>query len=404
MASLDTTSASAVLKTYYSNQRVQQLMYKDAPLYAMLQKVKDFYGSVYPLPMRVTNPQGRSNTFSNAQAQKTPSNYKTFNLTRASDYALASISTEAILASETNPGAFLKLATGEIDGALESLKRSIAWALYGNGSGSLGAVTSISSANPAVIQLTNVEDVVKFEVGQLIQARSGATTRIFATGIAVATVAAVDRDAGTITTNVDNSGNTDTIVATDTLNVVGDYNAKLTGLAGWIPSTAPGATPFFGVDRSIDPTRLGGVRVPSTGKPLDEALIDAARRAGREGANPDHVFTGFSKYSDLEKTLGNRVRYTDIEVAGIGFRAIELPGPQGTIKVIPDRDCPENAMYMLQMDTLALYSLKEPAMIVDLDGNKMLRESSADAFEVRCATYSQLGCDAPGKNLVLTFA
>jgi hypothetical protein len=371
----------------------------------MLEKVKDFYGSVYPLPMRVTNPQGRSNTFSNAQAQKTPSNYKTFNLSRAHDYALASISTEAILASETNAGAFLKLATAEIDGALESLKRSIAWALYGDGSGSLGAVASVSSANPEVITLVNVEDIVKFEVGQTIEARSGATTRVFATATASAVVTGVDRDAGTITLGaVDNSGNTDTIVANDTLNVVGDYNSKLTGLGGWIPSTAPGATPFFGVDRSIDPTRLGGVRVPSTGKPLDEALIDAARRAGREGANPDHVFAGFSKYSDLEKTLGNRVRYTDVDVAGIGFRAIELPGPQGTIKVIPDRDCPENRMYMLQMDTLALYSLKEPVMIVDLDGNKMLRESSADAFEVRCATYSQLGCDAPGKNLVLTFA
>ncbi len=403
MAALDTSSASAVLKTYYSNQRVQQLMYKDAPLYAMLEKVKDFYGSNYPLPMRVTNPQGRSNTFSNAQAQKTPSNFKTFTLTRASDYSLASISTEAILASETNPGAFLKLATAEIDGALESLKRSLAWALYGDGSGALGSIASVSSTNPEVLTLSHVEDVVKFEDGQTIQVRSGATTRLFATGVAQAVVIAVDRDQGLVTVNVDNSGNTDTIVANDTANVVGDYNAKLTGLAGWIPSSAPSATPFFGVDRTIDPTRLAGVRVPSTGKPLDEALIDGARRLGREGGNPDHAFMGFSKYADLEKTLGNRVRYTDIQVAGIAFRAIEVAGPQGTIKVIPDRDCPEDKIYLLQMDTWALYSLKEPVMIVDLDGNKMLRESAADAFEVRCASFSQLGCDRPGSNGVLSF-
>lgn len=404
MAALDVSSASAVLKIYYSNQRVQELMYKDAPLYAMIKKIKDFEGSSYPLPMRVTNPQGRSNTFSNAQAQKVPSNFKTFQLTRASDYSLASISTEAILASESNPGAFLKLATAEIDGALESLKRSLQWALYGDGSGALAAVASVSSANPEVITLSNVEDIVRFEVGQLLEARSGATTRVFATGVSTASVTAVDRDLGTVTVNVDNSGNTDTIVAGDTLNVVGDYNKKLTGLAGWIPATAPGATPFFGVDRSIDVTRLAGVRIASTGKPLDEALIDGARRSGREGGNPDHVFMNFSRYADLEKTLGSKIRYGEIEIGRITFKAIELPGPKGTMKIVADKDCPQDRIYGLQMDTWALYSLKEPVMIVDLDGNKMLREASADAFEVRCASYSQLGCDMPGHNFVLTFS
>lgn len=403
MAALDTSSASAVLKQYYSDQRVIQLTYQNAPLYAMLNKVKDFYGANYPLPMRVTNPQGRSATFNNAQAQKVPSNYKTFTLARVNDYSLASISTEAILASETDPGAFLKLATAEIDGALDSLRRSIAFSLYGDGSGALGTVATISAANPEVIQLAQVEDIVKFEVGQTLQARLGATVRVFATGVAQAQVTDVNRNIGTITLNVDNSGNTSTIVPGDTLNVVGDYNAKLSGLAAWIPPVAPTSTPFFGVDRTIDTTRLAGVIAPSQGKPLDEALIDAARRLGREGGNPDHVFMDFSKYAQLEKTLGAKIRYIDVEVAGISFRGIEVSGPQGTIKCLPDRDCPADKMWMLQMDTWALYSLKEPVMIVDLDGNKMLRESAADAFEVRCAMFAQLGCDHPGANAILTF-
>jgi hypothetical protein len=355
--------------------------------------------------MRVTNPQGRSSTFANAQAQKNPSNYKKFSLTRVKDYSLASIETEAILASETNPGAFLQLATAEIDGAMESLKRAIGWSLYGDGSGALGSVASVSSANPEVITLSNVEDIVKFEVGQTIQARSGGTTRLFATGVASAVITNVDRDNGTITLGaVDNSGNTDTIVANDTLNVVGDYNAKLSGLAAWIPSSAPGATPFFGVDRSIDTTRLGGIRVTSTGKPIEEALVDAARRVGREGlGSPDKVFCGFSKYASLEKSLGSKIRYNDVEVAGINFRGIEVSGPAGTMTVIPDRDCPENRMYMLDMSTWGLYSLKEPIMLLDQDGNKMLRESSADAHEVRVGGYFQLGNTSPGSNAVLVF-
>lgn len=401
MAALDVASATSALKVYYSSQRVTQMMYKDNPLYALLEKVKNLRGTYFPLPMRVTNPQGRSNTFANAQAQKVGSVYKDFHLTRKSDYSLASITTEAILASADDAGAFLRLATGEIDGAMDSLKRSLAWALYGDGSGALAAVTSVTSANPAVIQLTNPEDIVKFEVGQLVEARSGATARVFATSTSTASITAVDRDNGKITVNVDNSGNTDTIVATDTLNVVGDYGAKLTGLGGWIPATSPTSSLFFSVDRSVDPTRLGGVRVTCTGKPQDEAYIDAARRLGREGGSPDYGFCNFSKYASLEKTLGSRIVYSDVEVAGIGFRGIKISGPQRPFTIMPDRDCPDGYSYLLSMDTLALYSAGEPVQLLDLDGNRMLREGAADAYEVRIASYSQLGCTFPGANAVM---
>lgn len=407
MSALDTTSASAILKEYYSKQRVTQLTYKDAPLYAMLSKTKDFEGSSYPLPMRVTNPQGASATFSNAQAQKRPSNYKKFSLTRVKDYSLASIETEAVLASASNPGAFLQLATAEIDGAFDTMRNRLGWALYGDGSGAMGTVgtAGYSSTNPAVVTLSQVEDIVKFEVNQTIEIRSGASVRNLATATTSAIVTAVDRDLGTFTLGaVDNSGNTDTVVAGDTINVVGDYNAKLSGLAAWIPSSTPSATPFFGVDRTQDSTRLAGVRVASTGKPIDEALIDAARRLGREGiGHPDTVMMGFSRYASLEKLLGSKVRYNEVEIAGIAFRAIEISGPSGTIKVFADRDCPENKAYMLEMSSWSLYSLKEPVQLLDQDGNRMLRESTADAMEVRIGGYFNLGCTAPGANAVLNF-
>tara|TARA_R110000868_G_scaffold148576_3_gene370556 strand:+ start:3069 stop:4283 length:1215 start_codon:yes stop_codon:yes gene_type:complete len=404
MATLDVSSAEAILKEYYSNQRVTQLTYKDCPFYALMPKHKDFFGDSYPLPMRVTNPQGASNTFSSAQTNKTASNYKKFSLTRVSDYALASISTEAMLASENNAGAFLQLATAEIDGAFETMKRRTGWALYGNGSGSLGAIAAEpDEAGTTVVTFTNVEDIVKIEVGQTLQFRSGATTRLFATGVSTALVSAVNRDTGafTLAAAYDSNG---TIAADDTVNVVGDYNIKVSGVSAWVPSTAPTATPFFGVDRSIDTTRLGGVRVTSTGKPIEEALIDGARRIGREGiGNPDYVFTGFSRYASLDKSLASKVRYREVSIAGISFKGIEVSGPQGTMTILPDRDCPEDKMYMIDMASWGYYSLKEPIMLLNQDGNRMLREASADAMEVRVGSYAQVGCSSPGSNGVLVF-
>lgn len=407
MATLDTTAAAAILKEYYSNQRVTQLTYKDAPFWALLNKKKDFQGSSYPLPLRVSNPQGAANTFTNSQSQKTASVYEKFELTRIKHYACASISTESILASSSNPGAFLQLATAEIDGAIMTDKRRLGWQIYGDGTGAIGTVagaSSITSANPAVITLANVEDIVHFEVGQLLQARNTSTPRVFATAVTTASVVKVDRDAGTITTDADNSGNTDTFTTNTSLNVVGDYNVCVSGLAAWLPSSAPSSASFFGVDRTVDTTRLGGVRVTSTGKPIDEAIIDAARRVGREGiGSPDYVFSGFSKYASLEKMLGSRVRYTDVEVAGIGFRGIELSGPQGKMTVMPDRDCPESLQYMLDMSTVGFYSLGEPCMILSEDGNKMLRDYNADSVEIRIGGFGQLGIASPGSCAVLVY-
>lgn len=405
MATLDVSTATAILKEYYSDQRVTQLTYKDAPLYAMLDKRKDFYGENFPLPMRVTNPQGRSATFSNAQAQKQPSKYTSFFLTRTKDYSLASITSEAIMASETNPGAFLRLATAEIDGAMESLKRAIAWALYLDGNGAIGTIAT-AGLSGATATLANAEDIVHFEVNQTMNAWSALTAgtqRSWATTTAP-TVIAVDRDAGTVTFSENVTGGSATLAAGDYFFVAGDRGLKLKGLSAWVPDTAPtSGDSFFGVDRSIDATRLAGSRLVMTGKPIDEAIIDMARRLGREGGNPETLFLGFSKYASLEKTLQQRVKYVDTEVAGISFRGIELSGPKGKVTVYPDQDCPQNRGYMLKMDSMAFYSLKEPVQILNADGNQMLRESSADAYEVRIATYSQLGCVEPKSNGVMKF-
>lgn len=405
MAALDVSTATAILKELYTNQRVTELSYKNAPLYAMLRKETDFTGELFPLPMRVTNPQGRSNTFGNAKAQKTASVYRAFNLTRTRDYSLASISSEAMLASENNAGAFIKLATAEMDGAIESLKRSITWALYGSGSGKIGTVAT-GGVTGSTITLANSEDITRFEVNQTINiwsAESGGSQRSFAASTSVL-VTAVDRDAGTVTFAEAVTGGSANIVAGDVLFVAGDRGLKLTGLAGWIPSVAPtSGDSFFGVDRSVDATRLAGNRLTLTAKPIDEALVDMARRIGREGGQPDVAILGFSKYASLEKTLQQRVQYEEVDVAGISFTGIKIAGPMGKIVVLPDQDCPQDRGYMLKKDSWVFKSLGEPVRLLNADGNSMLRENDADAYEVRIGTYSNLGCDEPKANGVMIF-
>jgi len=395
--SLDLTSFAAALKQHYTSDRVENMVYRDNPLLALMPKYEQFGGENLKLPIKYGIPQGRSATFATAQANKTNTQFKAFLLTRSKDYSLASIDNETIEASKGNANAFMEAATTEIDGAIESVTRALAIDLYGSGSGSRGQVSA--SASGTSIQLKSIEDVTNFEVGmEIVVSTADGGGSIKAGNV---TVVGVDRDSGVLTTDslaaiAGGAG----VAADDFIFQQGDYDLKIKGLRAWIPSSAPtSGDSFFGVDRSADATRLGGIRYDGSAQPIEEALIDAASRVAREGGRPDYCMMSYSKFSELEKALGSKVQYVDAHVnAEIGFRGIMINGPRGPIRCIPDQNCPADRAFMLSLTHWKLYSLGKCPKILDSDGLKMLRESSADAVEVRVGYYAQLGCRAPGFN------
>ena len=165
---------------------------------------------------------------------------------------------------------------------------------------------------------------------------------------------------------------------------------------------------FWGVDRSADPTRLGGVRFNGLSETIEEALIDAAALVAREGGQPDMCFMSFASYAALEKALGAKVQYVDVkhEEADIAFAGIRIHAPYGPITVIPDRNCPAQTAYLLQLDVWKLRTLgKAPHILTyGLEGLEALRVSNADAMELRIGYYGNLTCSAPGWNCVVSLS
>lgn len=394
---LDLTSFAAALKQHYTTDRVENMVYRDNPLVAMLPKYEQFGGDNLKLPIKYGIPQGRSSTFSTAQANKTNTQLKAFLLTRNKDYSLASIDNETIEASKGNANAFLEAATTEIDGAIESATRSLAIALYGTGSGTIGQ--SSGSTTGTTITLSDIEEVTNFEVGmELVFSTANGGGSVKSGSV---TVVGVDRDAGTVEVDAMTAIDGGTgVAANDFIFQEGDYDLKVKGIRAWIPDTAPtSGDSFFGVDRSADATRLGGIRYDGSAQPIEEALIDAASRVAREGGKPDVCFLSYGQFANLEKALGSKVQYIDHRVnAEIGFRGMLIHGPRGPIKVVPDQNCPADRAFMLSLSFWKVYSLGKCPKILDSDGLKMLRESNADAVEVRVGYYAQLGCRAPGFN------
>jgi len=400
---LDLTSFAAALKQHYTAERVENMVYMDNPLLAMVEKMENFGGKNLPIPIIYGNPQGRSADFSTAKANKGNSKLKDFVLTRDKDYSLASIDNETLDASKGDSNAFMEAATTEIDGAIHSITRSIAVALFRSGSGSIGQIAATTNVATNTLKLSDVEEVTNFEVGMVLTFSTtdgGGTVEVGSV-----TIDGVDRDAGTITTDAVLNVAVPTIATGDFIFVEGDYDAKIKGLDAWIPETAPTAGDnFFSVDRSSDATRLGGIRYDGSAEPIEESLVNGASRAGREGAKVDTCFLSYDKFADLENALGSKVQYIEHNQGDIGFRGIMIHGPRGPIKVIPDQNCPNDTAYMLTMSSWKLYSLGKCPKILDSDGLRMLRENDADAVEVRVGYYAQLGCRAPGWNVRVKLA
>lgn len=409
MASLDITSMDAVLKQHYMPLRVENMVYDDEPFLAWLNKYTKFGGKNLPIPIQYAVTSGRSSAFATAQANVNPSKFEDFVLTRVHDYSLAHIDNEAMEASMGDKNAFLQATVTEINGAIRAATRSLASALPRNGSGSIGQISGVPTTT---IVLGRESDVTNFEVGQTLVASAADGGALGSTETAV--IEAVNRDTGELTVDADvgvGGAFTHPWVSGDYLYVQGDAQAagtakKISGLDAWFPATAPSATPFFSVARNVDPTRLGGLRFDASSMSIEEGLITAAGRVQREGGRPDTVWMNPEEWVKLSKELGSRVTYDTITSSNgkIGFRAIVLATPRGEMKIASDHNFPSGVAYMLQKDTVKLYSLNEaPRILTYGDGaGRFLRISDQDGVEVRVGYYAQFGCTAPGYNCRVT--
>lgn len=105
------------MKEHYTDEMVQNMVYKDNPFLALVSKYEQFGGKNLPIPLIYANPQGRSATFTNAQTRgaATSSQLSDFVLVRVKDYSIATIDNETLEASKGNANAFMEAATVEIN-------------------------------------------------------------------------------------------------------------------------------------------------------------------------------------------------------------------------------------------------------------------------------------------------
>lgn len=408
MTSTTQSNFDPALKQIYRDENLKKLTYTMRPLLGILPKFEGFGGRNMPIVMQYGNPMGRSAVFATAQSNRTQVRVEDFLITRRNNYQVASIDGEVIESTRGDNYAFLQALKLKIDASMMNLSDDVETELYRSGEGWISQIGSVTSANPMVITLAQVEEITGFELGMVLLADDTATGASLRVTPASITVAAVNRSSGTVTTGFDNSGATTDWAANDYLFVSGDQATgagtsnfrKMTGLDAWLPASVT-STAFFSVDRTVD-TRMAGIVHVGTADTMEDAAIDAQSKVAREGGSPDTLILHHAQVRRLNKELGAKKEYSETAAVGadgmranVSYKGITVQGDHGPINVLAANKCQANVGWMLQKSVWLLASLGPIVKILDEDGNRILRQASADGYEVRLGSRAQLGCRAP---------
>lgn len=424
------TDNIATLKELYSDDSwvMKDLVFDKNPQLAIMPKDETemgMAGKSFPVPVMYDTGAGRSAALGTAQTYQTAPQTVEFQCTRVSNYSVATLTNDFLRASAASIGAFMPAAELNVKSAFRNVSNDLAHDLYGDGSGTRGTYgLGAGSITSGVIALDNLGMVYQFAVGMALNSFSiSGLTPTVSTGGNLGFVIAVDTGLGTVTVSATQGGAAGTPTGWSAsfpyLSQAGDTNfisnglatgnmLKIAGWGAWIPSVAPsGSDNFFGVNRSVSPTKLAGLRFAGgASESIQDALIDGVNQLAAnssEAGDPDYIFLNPVSYQTLVKQLTSQANYVNVkhDEIDISFKALVLPTANGEIAILQDRNCPAQTAYIITLKTWKLRSLGKVPQFLTFPGfydQLGFPVSGSDAVELRVGYYAQLTCNAPGAN------
>ena len=317
------TSADNALKSVYLGVISDQLNTAVNPLLARIrQSTADVWGKeVRRLARYGVNGGVGAGTEEGDLPSAAGNNYEQFVITLKNLYGTIEISDKAVRASENNVGAFVNLLSAEMEGLVRSSSFNFGRMLFGDGSGVLAEVSSVSGTTVTVGSVKNIVEGMVVDFLDEGSAVSGAEGR---------RILSVDRDNKTFTV----SGGTLTGVDEGAqVCVQGSYNLELTGLGAIFKTTGS----LYGIDRATHKWMIPYIKT-SVGAITETAIQTAIDRLEETaGSRVDFIVCSWGVKRALQKLFSENKRNTDVMELEGGYRTISYNG----IPVVADRFCPD---------------------------------------------------------------
>ena len=406
--SLNLTNYDNMIKVHYAPGPVVNMAFQKNAAIGMMNKRNrkpsgQGGGKYWFQPIMSAFAGGDSSDFPTAMAAtNNNSSYAGFAVTRKHHYRLAKVDNETIEATADGDMDAFEPAFDEFDRGIEAEGNYLNFRFFRSSGGSLSQLTN-STFSTAVATLLDAAGVWGTVVGDVHFLSTADGTGTLKTGSL--TVKSVQRAAGTITYTVNLSTGVPLVAQNDYIFKAGDYGLAASGLEDWIPDTAPGATAFYGQDRSLEPDLLGGVRVDGTnGAPTHEVLIDMLANIETIGGDPDVVFANPIALGNLCKQLEGKWVIIKGEGYGgeeaeIGYKGWQVNLNGHEVTIFSDRTCQTKRLWMLQMDTWTMFSAGIAPSFLQKRAASIIKVSeNADGYEARIGEYYNFSCKAPGYN------
>lgn len=379
----DLTTASNLFKTKFG--KLSENVYNsDNVLLARVKKEYDFTGKQLFIPVPVNFGGGVG---SGSLPDSAHTNAGEALLTRKKVYARVKIDREAIKASSTDEGAFVKGMKYVVQRGVENYMRNMSRILFNDGTGSIGTVSPAIAAGSRgteldlVIAATTFKEA-NFEENDLINIGTS-TDKMQIVKVVPAT--------RTITVKAHTGSLPASAIANNThLYMQGSRNNDPMGLKGVVDAATGSSLYNIEVSRrwsSVKQANAGAV----TEEKIDQLALDIQRRSGKV---PNLCVTSFVQFRKIKALSVSQKRYPieprakDLK-GKISFSGLELMTSAGAVPVIPERFCEDDRLYLLNDNFICIKHAPDFGWFDD-DGTVFLRETDSDSYEARYGGYLEV--------------
>lgn len=368
----------AMLKVYYAKEGLQNLLFRNDPFLKMVKKNR-VEGKQQNFSAMYSRGGAVSANYVTAKniAKTTSAQAKEFQVVPGQLFSACVFNNAELLASKTQRGAYLPVASAKMFANAESFRKTLAVAVYGSGHGEIYTATAAMGFTVAEKAYTlPTSAIMGIDIGSKIDVfavDSGAVD--YSTVKCTLTVTAIDMASKSVKATSDKAyaGAIGDVLAIAGCSAADGTPLLPVGIAGWLPVTAPAANDnFFGVNRSVAPDRLAGNRISGTGKTKIEAIKEAILQVARYGSKADMIVMNDADRLALANEIENKTYFTKVDggkgktKAEVGYSDIGFSVDKNFLdNVIGSPYCPEGVAYILDSEAVELWTYSNADKIND---------------------------------------
>lgn len=434
MAISSNAAVLAMLKVYYKKEGIENLLFRNSPLLKKIQK-DAVEGKEQRFSAMYARGGAAGGDFTAAKNQAaTVAQTAEFKVTPGQIFSVYTMNAKEVAACKSNAGAYMKVGGAKMFAASESLRKTLAASLYGEGYGEICEVPSggWTLTGSTATDITLPEDaIMKIDIGTKLVVKAKLTTAETSAKNTL-TVNAINGTTVNVTPSATQNASQHDVVC-----LAGSMNATSPllpcGLGGWLPVYGKRASSnsdwtgyiddaFFGVDRSIACDRLAGAFYDATGAATADtqkksyAVTQLIKKLRRQGSLCDMIvmndtdFLDFSREIETTNTFLSKIgEGNGKKKATVGISEISAAFSTNFVELcIDDPYCPAGRFYVLSSDAVAWwgYTNNEKALgdgIADNEPGKqdpMAMESDDKANDPMQLLIDDMFTVSPGSDTV----